>query len=88
MSVKIVGDEAELRFFRASVESIKKQTDTDWKIVMFEDFSDDKRVYDVIDEMKQDLKEKLHVIYSDKNYGTGAARNKGILFGERRVYEF
>lgn len=49
---------------------------------MVEDFSDDKRVYDVIDEMKKDLKEKLHVIYSDKNYGTGAARNKGILYAK------
>lgn len=30
--------------------------------------------------MKNDLKDKLHVIYSDKNYGTGAARNKGIFY--------
>ena len=80
MPVKIIGDEAELRFFRASVDSIKRQTDTDWKLVMVEDFSDDKRVYDVIDEMKKDLKDKLHVIYSDKNYGTGAARNTGIKY--------
>ncbi|MBQ6922184.1 MAG: glycosyltransferase, partial [Clostridia bacterium] len=80
MPVKIKGDEADLRFFRASVESIKRQTDKDWKIVMVEDFSDDKRVYDVIDEMKKDLKDKLHVIYSDKNYGTGAARNTGVRY--------
>ena len=80
MPVKIKGDEADLRFFRASVESIKRQTDNDWKIVMVEDFSDDKRVYDVIDEMKKDLKDKLHVIYSDKNYGTGAARNTGVRY--------
>ena len=82
MPVKISGNETDLRFFRASVESIKNQTDTDWVLVMVEDFSDDERVYDVIDEMKEDLKEKLHVIYSDKNYGTGSARNKGILYAK------
>ena len=32
--------------------------------------------------MKKDLKEKLHVIYSDKNYGTGLARNKGVLYAK------
>ena len=82
MPVKISGDETDLRFFRASVDSIKNQTDKNWQIVMVEDFSNDKRVYDVIDEMKEDLKDKLHVIYSDKNYGTGAARNKGILYAK------
>lgn len=82
MPVKISGNETDLRFFRTSVESIKRQTDSDWKIIIVEDFSNDKRVYDVIDEMKEDLKEKLHVIYSDKNYGTGAARNKGVLYAK------
>ena len=82
MPVKINGNERELRHFRASVESIKRQTDTDWTLVMVEDFSDDERVYAVIDEMKEELKEKLHVIYSDKNYGTGLARNKGVLYAK------
>ena len=83
MPIKISGDERTLRFFRASVESIKNQTDKNWLLVMVEDFSNDKRVYDVIDEMKDELKEKLHVIYSDKNYGTGAARNKGVLYAKK-----
>ena len=82
MPVKIVGEEADLRFFRAAVDAIKRQTDDNWLLVMVEDFSDDKRVYDVIDEMKRDLKDKLYVIYSDKNYGTGAARNKGVLYAK------
>lgn len=82
MPVKITGEEADLRFFRASVDSIKRQTDDKWLLVMVEDFSNDERVYKVIDEMKKELKDKLHVIYSDKNYGTGAARNKGILYAK------
>ena len=40
------------------------------------------KVYDAIDEIKSDLKDKLHVIYSDRNYGTGSARNKGVLYAK------
>lgn len=80
MPLKISGGEMELKFFRAAVESIRNQTDPDWVIALVDDYSDDQRVYDVIDEMKTSLKEKLHVIYSDKNYGTGLARNKGVLY--------
>ena len=80
MPVKITGEEADLRFFRTSVDSIKRQTDDKWLLVMVEDFSNDERVYKVIDEMKKELKDKLHVIYSDNNYGTGSARNKGVLY--------
>ena len=78
MPVKLSGDELELRLFRKSVESIKRQTDDNWILIMVDDYSDKQNVYDAIDEMKNDLGDKLHVIYSDKNYGFGAARNKGV----------
>ena len=80
MPVKISGDETELHFFRESVESIKHQTDDNWILIMVDDYSDNKAVYDTIDEIKSDLKDKLHVIYSDKNYGAGTARNKGVEY--------
>ena len=80
MPVNIRGNEMELRHFRQSVESIKNQTDNNCILIMVDDYSDDKAVYDTIDEIKNDLKDKLHVIYSDKNYGTGTARNKGVQY--------
>ena len=82
MPVKIRGDETDLRFFRESVESIKRQTDKDWILVMVDDYSDNKAVYDTIDKMKRDLGDKLHVIYSDKNYGAGTARNNGVKYAK------
>ena len=82
MPVHIKGNEFDLRFFREAVDSIKRQTDTDWVLIMVDDFSDDKAVYEVIDGFKAELKEKLHVIYSDKNYGAGAARNKGVAYAK------
>ena len=80
MPVKLSGDEQELRHFRMSVDCIKNQTDDNWILIMVDDYSDNKAVYDTIDSMKQDLGEKLHVIYSDKNYGSGTARNKGVQY--------
>ena len=88
MPVKISGCEMELRHFKASVESIKRQTDSDWILIIVDDYSDDERVYAAIDEVKKDLKDKLHVIYSDKNYGTGTARNKGVKYASERLRRY
>lgn len=82
MPMKISGSELELRHLRIAVDSIKRQTDTDWRLVIVEDFSNDPRVYAALDALKKELKEKIHVIYSDRNYGAGAARNKGILYAQ------
>ena len=80
MPVKLGSGEMELSHFRAAVESIKNQTDSNWVLVMVDDFSNEKKVYEKIDEFKSELGDKLHVIYSDKNYGAGASRNKGIAY--------
>lgn len=80
MPVKLRGTDLELKHFRESVESIKKQTDGNWLLVMVDDYSENQKVYDVINEIKEDLKDKLHVIYSDRNYGAGEARNKGVRY--------
>ncbi|MBR4241375.1 MAG: glycosyltransferase [Eubacterium sp.] len=78
MPVKLSGSDMELRHFKEAVESIKNQTDKNWILIMVDDVSEDKKVYDTIDEIKTDLKDKIRVIYSDKNCGAGMARNKGI----------
>ena len=80
MPLKLNDSEMELKFFRETVESIKNQTDTNWQLVIIEDYSNVKSVYDELDKLKAELKDKLHIIYSDKNYGTGAARNRGIAY--------
>ncbi len=83
MPVKLSGSERELRMFREAVDSIKRQTDPDWILIMVDDYSDVQSVYDVIDEMKADLKDKLHVLYSEKNNGAGATRNKGVEYAHK-----
>jgi len=83
MPVKIAGNERELRHLMLSVESIKHQTDGDWILVMVDDRSDDEKVYAALDAIKDDLKDKVHIIYSPKHIGAGMARNTGIAYARQ-----
>ena len=80
MPVKISGGDMEIRHLMLSVESIKNQTDKDWVLIMVDDFSNDGKVYNALDMIKQDLKDKVHIIKLDKNVGSGMARNIGIRY--------
>lgn len=88
MPLKISGDGNDIRDFLASISGIENQSDKDWDIILVEDFSNDERVYKAIDEIKEKLKDRIHVIYSNKNCGTGPARNKGILYAKEKGYPF
>ena len=80
MPVKLNGSDRELRLFREAVESIQAQTDPNWILIMVDDYSDNKAVYDQIDAFKKELGDKLHVIYSEQNHGAGATRNTGVRY--------
>ena len=80
MPVKIAGNERELHHLALSIESIKNQTDSDWVLIMVDDFSDDDKVYAALDTIQAELKDKVHVIRLDKNVGPGQARNVGIRY--------
>ena len=82
MPVKIVGSEMELRHLALSVESVKKQTDRNWSLIIVDDYSDDVKVYEALDTIKKDLKEKVHIIHLEKNVGAGMARNAGIRYAD------
>ena len=80
MPVKIAGNERELRHLMLSVDSIKNQTDSDWVLIMIDDFSNDENVSKAFDRIKDDLKDKVHIIHLEKNVGAGMARNAGIRY--------
>ena len=82
MPLKLNGSEIELKHLSESVASIKNQTDPNWRLVIIEDYSNVQNVYDALNNLKDELKDKLHIIYSDRNYGTGSARNKGIAYAK------
>ena len=82
MPVKIAGNERELHHLTLSIESIKNQTDSDWILVMVDDFSDDARVSAALDAVEADLKDKVHIIHLEQNIGPGMARNVGIRYAD------
>ncbi len=80
MPVKISGNELELRHLMMSVECIKNQTDSDWILIMVDDFSNNENVSAAFDEIETRLKERVHIIRLEKNVGTGMARNIAISY--------
>lgn len=78
MPVKISGSECDLRLFHKAVASIVAQTDPNWVLIMIDDYSNDPAVYQAIDDFKTQLKDRLHVLYNEKNMGAGLTRNRGI----------
>ena len=78
MPVKIPGSETELRFLREAVDSIKRQTDGDWVLIMVDDCSDDARVDAALAEIKNELGDRAELIRLAENVGAGQARNVGI----------
>ena len=83
MPMKIPGTEMELYHLKLSIESIKEQTDKDWLLIIVDDCSNDERVSKALDDIKEDLKEKVHIIHLDKNVGAGLARNVGINYANQ-----
>ena len=83
MPVRLTKDEKDLLFFADAIASIQNQTDKDWVLVLVDDYSESKAVYDFIEKIKSELKDKLHVIPTDRNYGTGVARNKGVEYASK-----
>ena len=80
MPVKISGSEMELRHLQEAIGSIENQTDKDWMIIISEDFSNDDRVYAALEEYKERLGDKIHIIYAKENHGAGVTRNIGIRY--------
>ena len=80
MPMKISGSDMELRHLFSSVESIKRQTDNNWILVIIDDYSNDEKVSDALKTIKNDLGDKVNIIHLEKNVGAGMARNVGIRY--------
>lgn len=58
--------------------SVELQTDSNWNIIIIDDCSTCHEAIDYLDILKERLKDKLIVIKTKKNLGSGIARNVGI----------
>lgn len=60
---------------RRAVESVRRQTYTDYEIIVVKDFSDHAVTLQVCRELEQ---EGIHVLYAERNVGVSITRNMGI----------
>ena len=80
MPLKLNGSDLEIKHLNLAVDSIKNQTDPNWTLVIIDDFSDNQKVTEALDKIKEDLKEKVEIIHLEKNVGSGKARNFGVKY--------
>lgn len=73
-------------FLDECVQSILKQTFTDWELILIDDCSTDASVKMINNYVSLDNRIKAH--FFNKNVGAGIARNKGIELSTKRFIAF
>ncbi|MGY5851257.1 glycosyltransferase family 2 protein [Salegentibacter sp. F14] len=64
------------RFIKASIESVIKQTYSNWELIVIDDASEDQTLEIIKDYAAKD--KRFKIILNEKNQGAGVSRNKGI----------
>ena len=65
------------KYVQEAIESVKKQTYQDWRLIIIEDASNDNTL-EKIQESIKNIKEKVLLIKNTKNKGVAVSRNLGI----------
>ncbi len=65
------------KYVQEAIESVKKQTYQNWRLIIIEDASNDNTL-GKIQEIIKDIKEKVFLIKNTKNKGVAVSRNLGI----------
>jgi len=75
-------------YIEQTIEIVRKQTFTDWELILVEDCSKDNSA-DVLRAMEQELQDsRIRVIYKQQNEGAAKARNTGIDAATGRYLAF
>ncbi len=73
------GNNEELFWLEKTLNSVKNQTDKDWKIIIVDDASPSDYVKRYLKKISVKWHDKMDIIFLRKNKGPGNARNIGIL---------
>ena len=65
------------KYIKESIESVRKQTNGNWRLIIIDDLSTDNTIKEINDSIK-DIKEKVLLVKSDKHNGVAKTRNIGI----------
>ena len=65
------------KYVKEAIESVKKQTNKNWRLIIIDDLSTDNTIKEINNSIK-DIKEKVLLLKSDKHNGVAKTRNIGI----------
>ncbi|MBD5521062.1 MAG: glycosyltransferase family 2 protein [Lachnospiraceae bacterium] len=74
-------------YIAETIEMVRRQTYKNWELILVDDASPDNSV-EIIQEIIQKVKERIHLIKKEKNEGAARARNTGIEHAEGRYIAF
>lgn len=69
-----------------TIQSILKQTFSDWELILIDDYSSDKGIH--ILNKYEELDPRIHLFENPKNLGAAISRNKGIEKAKGRLIAF
>lgn len=75
------------KYIKEAIESVKKQTNKNWRLIIIDDFSTDNTIEEVDNSIK-DIKEKVLLIKSNEHNGVAKTRNIGIEKSTNRYIAF
>lgn len=65
------------KYIKESIESVKKQTNGNWRLIIIDDLSTDNTIQEINNNIR-DIKEKVLLLKSNKHNGVAKTRNIGI----------
>ncbi|MDG5786702.1 glycosyltransferase family 2 protein [Evansella sp. AB-P1] len=74
------------RFIRDTVESVLRQTFTNWEMIIVDDYSSDQTIEIIKEYMEQD--ERIKLIQLERNSGPAVARNTAMEHARGRYFAF
>ena len=79
------------KYIKTTIETVLGQTFTDWELLLIDDCSTDNSITiikEVLGEIPETEKAKIHIISNDKNSGAAKTRNIGIEQAKGRYLAF
>jgi glycosyltransferase involved in cell wall biosynthesis len=71
-------NETALKFLDETLENLMEQTDSNFRIVLVDDFSPYQGTCEHLTQLREKYQAVLHIISNDRNIGPGGSRNRGI----------
>ena len=75
-------------YTRSAIESVRRQTDPDWLLIVVDDASPLAEGIAVVEAAQETDPDRIVLLRSDSTMGQGAARNRGVAEAHRRGRDF